>query len=383
MIEYQSFKENPLIPYIAPEIEKRIGLGSFYLDLTTHVFNVSQGILDIFEYDEKDFNGLNIIARIDELDVDYVRAKIQDVFDADVEDVIADYTIHFDGYSKRLKHENYLVRNEDGEVIGRSGYIRDITEKYNANKKLHEKMEELDSLNENLKSFIYIASHDLQEPVRKIIIFSDLLKQSFLDQNYEETELFISKISKSAKNMKILIEDLLEYSKVNSYNINPQKICLNNILSSALEELEIKIKENPQIKIDVADLPNIYGLPIQLKQLFINLISNAIKFSKQGEENSIRIYTRPLEKEKHPDFDFKSNTQYVEIIVEDKGIGFSMEFADKIYEPFKRLNTAKDYSGTGIGLSICKRIIDNHNGLIKTYSEINKGSQFIIILPFK
>lgn len=244
---------------------------------------------------------------------------------------------------------------------------------------------ELKSMNENLENFAYVASHDLNEPLRKIRTFGDLIR-SKLEQDEVEKEVIVSHLSRmqdASERMQQLIQDLLSYSRVARQYELADKIDLNKVVQSVINDLEIPIKElNAEVKIKM--LPDdIRADAIQMRQLFQNLISNALKFHKSEEQPKIEIEATEVDVSEIPVEDIKVNghKQYWKIAVSDNGIGFDQQFAEKIFAVFQRLHGRSTYEGTGIGLSICKKICENHKGAISTISKEGEGATFFVFLP--
>jgi PAS domain S-box-containing protein len=231
--------------------------------------------------------------------------------------------------------------------------------------------------NENLAQFAYIASHDLQEPLRKIQTFIDIIEKNGdlapVPANY------FNRIKSSAERMSSLVESILEYSRIDRQETQFAKTDLNLILKEVVEDYETLINTTGT-QIRSASLPVIMGLPSQLRQLFANLISNAIKFCETMPY--INIGTRLLLNDQLPDgFPILDSERVLEISVTDNGIGFAQQYAEKIFQIFQRLHSRSTYKGTGIGLALCKKIVENHQGHIYAYGEPNKGSTFVILLP--
>ncbi len=226
---------------------------------------------------------------------------------------------------------------------------------------------ELERSNKELEQFAYAASHDMQEPLRKIQTFASFLTEN-TDGITETQKKYISKIQESAKRMSGIIDDLLNYSHQSS-EIKLLPTDLKKIVQDVIFDLELMINQKSAI-ITHDNLPVIPALPGQMHQLFYNLVNNALKFSKEGEPSKIHIGCRMLDEDR-----------CVEITVKDNGIGFEPEYADKIFQLFKRLNDRKSYSGSGIGLALCKKIVGNHNGTIRAESELGQGAAFIMRLP--
>ena len=254
-------------------------------------------------------------------------------------------------------------------------------EKMNYQKMLETKNVELERQNAELASFNYVPSHDLQEPLRKIITFSNRLNQKYADILPVGSREYIDKIVSSATRMSDLIEDLLNFSWVSNSKEVFEETDLNEIVNAVLVDLEENIKEKKAI-INIGILPVLKANPLQMTQLFLNLIGNALKFSKNAVPPEINISARDLslsEIKKIPNLNL--NLNYCKISIKDNGIGFEQKYIDKIFTIFQRLHGKNEYSGTGIGLALSKKIAENHSGYITAQSELNNGAIFIIILP--
>jgi light-regulated signal transduction histidine kinase (bacteriophytochrome) len=235
------------------------------------------------------------------------------------------------------------------------------------NEQLLENNIQLKSTIEELDRFAYVASHDLQEPLRKILVFSDKLQTKYKDSLDNEITQSLEKIAKASARMQSLINDLLKFSRQTSMNEDFVPIPLDQLVQDVIADLEVEI-ERASAQIQLNNLPEIWGIPSQVRQLFQNLLSNAIKFRKKDEIPVVRIYSEPW-------------NGLNRIIVHDNGIGFDPKYSEEIFMVFKRLHSYHEFEGSGVGLSICKKIIDKHNGSIRAESKIDEGSKFIIEFP--
>jgi len=270
-------------------------------------------------------------------------------------------------HEQKLLAANHSLQKEIEERKASEEKVRML------NAQLVENNLQLKEINEELDQFAYVASHDLQEPLRKIQVFSD--KILTIKKQDEETEKYFKKIISSSQRMQSLINDLLSFSRHSANSSDFKMVDLNLVVKEALVELEIKIeKSNAVITFD--NLPAIYAIPSMVRQLFYNLISNALKFRKADATAEVKISSRKIA-------GTVPEQALYEIIVADKGIGFEQQFEADIFRVFKRLHSYHDFEGSGIGLSICKKIVDKHNGTIRAESKPGEGASFIIRLPEK
>lgn len=247
---------------------------------------------------------------------------------------------------------------------------------------LQEKIELLNDSNRDLEQFAYVASHDLQEPLRKITSFSDLLIEQYQDKMQGDGELYLSRITAAANRMRLLITDLLEYSRAGRQGPSSgETISLNSILDTALDNLEVPISES-KAEIEIGKLPKIHGNESELIRVFQNLLSNSIKFAQRDLPPKIKVSSSPASREMVMRFaGLDKEKSYQQLILEDNGIGFDPEYAEKIFTIFQRLHGKSEYEGTGIGLAITKKIIEKHGGEIFAEGKSNKGAKFNILLP--
>lgn len=246
-------------------------------------------------------------------------------------------------------------------------------------KELVLKNEELEFKNHELQQFSWVVSHDLNEPIRKIQIFIGILKDLYLKDNPKAID-YVNRTMKSAERMQTLISDLLAYSRLSS-KVVLEKTDLNIVLQEVLSDFDYQI-ENKNAVVKICDLPVIDSIPSQLRQVFQNLIGNALKFSGNVaiptiEISSELILTKDFEGEASPE------GKFCRITISDNGIGFDEIYLDRIFVIFQSLNDRSIYEGTGIGLAISKKIMEKHNGLITAKSQLGKGASFILVLPLQ
>lgn len=275
------------------------------------------------------------------------------------------YGARFDGSYVPLEVGLHPVELEGGTEIVAA--VVDISARKAYEKRIHERNEALELSNRELQEFAFIASHDLREPLRKIISFSTLLQEGDYGEFNEEGKVFSGYIVNAAQRMRDLLTDLLTYSRVTS-NAHPFKtLRLNPLLEEVLEDLQLLVEES-QAQIHIAEaLPNVTADPVQMRQLFQNLISNSLKYRAPERVPQISITGNEDE-------------DFVYLQVNDNGIGFAQEFSEQIFDVFKRLHDKQSYSGTGMGLAICRKIVARHGGSISARSEEGKGTTVIIEL---
>lgn len=283
-----------------------------------------------------------------------------------------------DGKTKHLQVNGHVIEKE-GRAVS-IGVVQDISKRIKAEQKLKNQNEALKRSNAELESFNRVASHDLQEPMRKIQMFISRISNNELDKLSEKGRTYFHKINSSANRMQSLIKYLLSYSRINKKEQTFVATPLNEILGKVLDDLDERIKEHG-VTITVDDLPSLKAIPFQMEQLFTNLVSNAIKYGSTSEAPKISIRCKKISGQEIPDGFNKKRKNYFQLSVMDNGIGFDQANATKIFGLFERLHQRDEYSGTGIGLAICKKIVDNHKGHIEAESELGKGATFSVYLP--
>jgi PAS domain S-box-containing protein len=262
--------------------------------------------------------------------------------------------------------------NENGRVVGSVVMFKDITERKRSEETLARKATELARSNAELEQFAFVASHDLQEPLRKIQAFGDRLKVKC--DAFESTEIkdYLDRMQNAAARMRNLINDLLAFSRVIRSSEPFVPVDLGVVTKEVLGDLEVRI-EKSGAKVEVENLPTIDADPMQMRQLMLNLISNALKFQPAGAVPVVKISARTLTA--------ASGEKLCELTVQDNGIGFDEKYLDKIFAVFQRLHGRSEYEGTGVGLAVCRRIVDRHHGNILARSQPDKGATFVVTLP--
>lgn len=362
------------------EAQRIARIGNWELDLNSNNLWFSEEVNHIFGYNPQNISSqldldkleitydvlLNVIVHPD--DKDYLDKSFQEALKGEKPYNI-DHRIVLPNGDERIIHEQAeLIYDEDGNPFKMAGTIQDITETKRNEEKLKELVEELKRSNDELKQFAYVASHDLQEPLRAIASFTQLLERRYKDKLDDDADEFIEYIVESAKRMQNLIIDLLEYSRVMADKKEFRKTDIQSVLDNAINNLRVAIDES-RAEITHDDLPTLNADRVQLIQLFQNIIGNAIKFKK--EDKSIKIHISARKDKKKDEHVFG---------IHDNGIGMEPQYRDRIFKIFQRLHTLDKYEGTGIGLAISKKIVERHNGRMWVESELGKGSTFYFTL---
>ena len=276
-------------------------------------------------------------------------------------------------YHNRVYYYDLVLeaaRNSEGEVVGIVGSGLDITERKRAEQAISDYARRLERSNGDLQSFAFVASHDLQEPLRKVKSFGDLLSQHY-SAELEPTGLdYLGRMLNAASRMQQMIDGLLDYSRISTRAAPFREVNLSRTARDVLEDLETRIAQNKG-QVEVGDLPTIEAEPLQMRQLLQNLISNGLKFHQSDTAPEVRVLAESDE------------PGWVKLIVTDKGVGFDMQHLERIFQPFQRLHGRSEYDGSGIGLAICRRIAERHGGSITAESQPGQGSRFIARLPVK
>lgn len=258
--------------------------------------------------------------------------------------------------------------------------ITDLSEKKKHEEMLQMKNAELETKNNELQAFAYVASHDLQGPLRKIQIYISRIVEKERDNLSENGKNYLKMVQDSAQRMQALIQDLLAYSKTNTAESKFENTDLQQIIDEVKDDLKEELNDK-QATLEVSELHKVNIIPFQFRQIMQNLIDNALKFSNPAQPPHIIIKSEIAIGTAFNNVKLSPQKSYCHISVSDNGIGFEPEYKEKIFEVFYRLYTHTEYKGTGIGLAIVKKIVDNHNGVITATSELTKGTTFDIYIP--
>ena len=375
-------EELRLLNYTFNNAERIAGISHWKYNLKLREYTFSENFYHMMMLDANEFKPSleNILPFIHHDDRDTVLNSFTESLENRTP-VSVDFRIFPDPAQMRyIKSVGSFVENAGGETL-MIGVNYDITEQSLKNAELEQKNRSLLATNAELESFNNIVSHDLQEPLRKIQMFISRLEDRELDKLSDQGREYFSRISSSANRMQTLLIDLVNYSRAMKGDKSFEKTDLNAILTDVISGLATDIEESSAV-ISVGNLPVLRVIPFQINQLFVNLISNSIKFRKPGTVPEISIELERMENDEAREGISIPAKKFAKITVSDNGIGFRQEFADKIFLLFRRLQK-ESYEGTGIGLAICKRVVENHNGYIFADSKLGKGAKFTIYLPLR
>jgi len=278
------------------------------------------------------------------------------------------YERPFEGQTRFFDWRFSPIRDESGKLIGSAQIMRDITQDRQAELQFEDYARRLEISNRELTDFAFVASHDLQEPLRKILAFGERLKVGQGDRLTAEGLDHLKRMQNAAIRMQTLIRDLLDYSRVTTKGQPPEPVDLNKVLTEVLSDLHLRIQETGAL-IEVPAFPVVAGDPTQLRQLFQNLLGNALKYHRTGVPPVVSITVEP------------STDSPCRFVVRDNGIGFEPRHAEKIFEIFQRLHGRGEFEGTGIGLAICRKIVARHGGTITAEGCPGEGATFTITFP--
>ncbi|MDR3681737.1 MAG: ATP-binding protein [Flavipsychrobacter sp.] len=370
-------------------------LGHWQWDATNKNVTWSETLQDIFEMQEqKDHTYQDYLALIHPEDIPYLREMISRAVETKVFPEFYHRLILKDGRVKTIHAKGQVITNKKGEIII-IGTAQDVTDLKKNEQELLAKTKALEASNVELEKFASIASHDLREPLRKIGAYSSMLEHDQKELLNEKGKLYLEKIQSASARMQQLIDDILDFSRLTTEQSEFKRTNLNEVIAAVLSDLEVPIVTT-HAEIQTENLPTVEGNASQLGQLFFNLINNAVKFRKPGTAPLINISSifikgkdLPADPIKLSQYKFAvlgnprywENELFCQISVSDNGIGFDETYLDRIFMIFQRLHGKTDYEGTGIGLAVCKKVVDIHHGSITARSTPGAGATFIVLLP--
>jgi PAS domain S-box-containing protein len=382
------------------------GLGTWDLDLVSRHIIYSPNLNEIFGWQPG-----HLMTHADmrsQIHPDDIHTVVEPAFELALRSGIYDYearVIRPDASIKWIKTQGRIIYARDGKPMRMVGTMTDITVEKNARIALEESEERyrklateletrvqertrdlqkvnqsLEKSNAELAQYAYVASHDLQEPLRKIRVFSSMLRDR--NELSEAASDLLQRVMASSDRMSQLINDLLEFSRLLNAGKAMRMTDLNEVIQNVMNDFELSITEK-QALIEVGELPAVEAVPLQMNQLFYNLMSNALKFARDGVPPRISIQAEEVSPEAMEQNGLARRQKYFRIRFTDNGIGFDSKYAEQVFEVFKRLHNRQAYPGSGIGLALCRKIAENHNGWLYAESDETKGTVFHVVLPEK
>jgi len=370
--------------YLLREAEVLLSFGSWEWDLTTDRIVWSEGMYQILGYENDHRPALLTPGSMsqhhhpDEA-ADFAQ-RVQGIITEKRPFDFERRSLTLSGREIYVREKGTVLTNERGEATKLIGSTADVTELKKSQADLEHRIAELDRSNRDLEQFAYVASHDLQEPLRKITAFAERLQLKYADRLGSDGQLYVERIVDATQRMRVLMENLLNFSRMTRKAGAFEPTDLNAVARGVLSDLDLKIDEK-EARVEVGKLSTVDALPGQMPQLLQNLIGNALKFAASDAPPLVRILSQHVSTADKIAHHLDLTRQYTQLTVEDNGIGFDPSFAEKIFVLFQRLHGRSEYEGTGIGLAICKKIVENHMGIIFAESQPGQGARFTVILP--
>ena len=372
-------------------------LGTWQIDLTTGTLDYSERLREWFGIDNDEVITVERAYQpVSAMDRPRIQAAISHAITPGTDGIYdIEYAINpTEAGRERIVHiQGKAFVNEKGEAYKLSGTAQDVTEQRNVQhelerlvtertQQLQESVNDLQRSNNNLQQFAYVASHDLQEPLRKIQSFGDMLRNQYKEELGESGNDYLLRMQASASRMSVLIKDLLTYSRISTQQDSSATVSLTSVINAVLADLDLAIQETGAV-VRVDSLPTVQGDKSQLGQLFQNLLNNALKFRKPGQTPQISITAHTVVAANLPVSvkPSRAAASYHCIAVSDNGIGFDEQYVDRIFQVFQRLHGRSQFTGTGIGLAICEKVTANHGGAITAQSKPGEGAIFSVYLP--
>lgn len=355
-----------------------------------HVIEVASNlIVDLWGKPRESMMGLPVFEALPDAKGQGLEKLLQDVYETGIACTANEMPVQLIRNGKHeTVYQNFVYepyRDADGKILGVLAITNDVTPQVIARQKIEEVVRErtkqLQQSNEELSQFAYITSHDLQEPARKVTTFVDMLRASMEERIDARSAAYLDKIDASAQRMLSLIRDVLAVSQLSKSNAEFKRVDLGQVFREVIEDYELLIQQKGCM-IETDHLPVLAAIPVQMNQLFNNLISNALKFTREGHNLRLKIRCSTLAADAAKEYTtLRPAPGYYKLDFVDNGIGFPPEKALQIFDIFQRLHTRQQYAGTGIGLAMCKKIAENHGGHIFATSVPGEGATFTVILP--
>ncbi len=362
------------------EAQRLSNLGSWEMDMHTRQMKLSDELYRIYDIpadEEVSYDQLLRYTHPDDLNL--MRTRMLQKLGGNE---VSEFTYRIVLNDNSVKYLNARLQNHldpEANPDKHLGTVQDITKQVEIENAMHQKNLELQRMNESLEEFVFVASHDMKEPLRKIITFSDMIVKNEKDNLSEKSRNYFERMITSSHRMQTIIEDLLSVSGIFQNNEN-EVVSLHSLISDAIQDLDMRIKEK-NAQVIYAHLPAHYVGSKQFRQVFFNLLNNSLKFSKTDIPPVINIACTNVSPKDAEKYKLAANQDYINITFSDNGIGFDNEYADKIFQMFERLHSTSEYDGTGIGLAVCKKIVEKHKGTIAASGTSGIGASFSVVIP--
>jgi signal transduction histidine kinase len=361
------------------EIVGNFGSWQFDIDEDKYIFSDNEYRLLGCEPNSFEASLENFLQYVHPEDISYVQENVGKMLENKDLPSFTYRIIRKDGQIRYLKGLGKLIIDKSGKKII-LGTSNDITDEFTATQLIEDRNQELEANNKELSAFNYVASHDLQEPLRKIQTFISRIAEKEANNFSDSGKDYMNRIQIASERMRLLIDDLLQFSRTNKAEKVFEETNLNALFENAKQELSQNI-EDKKATINCEELPVAKVIPFQIQQLFVNLINNSLKYSKEDTTPTINIRYEKVTSDTDNQIPSNNRNKFHKITFKDNGIGFEKEYNERIFTLFSRLHNRNEYSGTGIGLSICKKIAENHKGYIFGDGEPSVGAVFTVYLP--
>jgi signal transduction histidine kinase len=372
---------------ILSDAEQTMRFGSWIWEFETNTNEWSHGIFDLLGYTMEE---AAIMTPSYEFYLQHVHPEDVELLKKTVEESnksMSSFNVEYriltkSGEEKYLVSRGQYLKGDSTRLAASIGSAFDLTSIKRIQNELEKKVVELNRSNFDLEQFAYVASHDLQEPLRKIVSFGERLETRSQGLLNEEMRLYLDRILNATRRMQDMIHNLLEFSLVTGSKDGFVETDLNTIMHSTLSDMEVAIQTKDAV-LKVDNLPTIDAIPTQFSQLFMNLISNALKFTRNEVRPKITVKSTILCTSDLIHYGLPSNRQYIRLSFSDNGIGFENNDSSRIFTLFQRLRGRSEFEGAGIGLAVCKKVVENHSGIIMSNGKPGEGATFTMVLPMR